>query len=78
VSLESASPAAHRPAAELVGHLLSSPGAVDLSGAELVASDGWLGLRSHPRAGGSVTYGGPEVPAWLDDVLRDLTGPEQR
>jgi len=78
VSLESASPAAHRPTAELVGHLLSSPGAVDLSGAELVAADGWLGLRSHPRAGGSVTYGGPDVPAWLDDALRDLTGPEQQ
>ena len=75
VSLESASPAAHRSAAELVGHLLASPDAVELSGAELVATDGWLGLRSHPRAGGSITYGGPDVPAWLDDALQALTGP---
>jgi hypothetical protein len=78
LSLESAAPSALRPAAELVGHLLSSPGAVDLSGAELVAADGWLGLRSHPRVTGSVTYGGPDVPAWLDDALRDLTGAEQQ
>ena len=78
VSLESASPVAHRPAAELVGHLLASPEAVDLSGAELVVTDGWLGLRSHPRAGGSITYGGPDVPTWLDGALHDLAAEAPR
>jgi hypothetical protein len=74
VSQERTSPAAHRSAAELVGHLLASPDAVELSGAELVVADGWLGVRSHPRAGGSITYGGPDVPAWLDGALQALMG----
>jgi NAD(P)-dependent dehydrogenase (short-subunit alcohol dehydrogenase family) len=56
----------------LVSHLLCSPDAVALSGAELVAGDGWVGLRSHPRPSASVSYGGPAVPAWLNDVLRSV------
>ena len=35
---------------------------------------GWLGLRSHPRPIGSVTYGGPAVPDWLDATLREIVG----
>ncbi len=71
VSLEgSAAP----PVGELVGHLACSPGAVALSGAELVAGPGWVGLRSHPRPGGSITFGGPEVPGWLDGTLRGILG----
>ena len=35
---------------------------------------GWLGLRSHPRPVGSVTYGGPAVPEWLDATLREIVG----
>jgi hypothetical protein len=31
-------------------------------------------LRGHPRPVGSVTYGGPAVPAWLDPVLREMVG----
>ena len=45
-----------------------------LSGAELVAGAGWFGLRSHPRPGGSITFGGPAVPDWLDDTLRSIVG----
>ena len=30
----------------------------------------WIGLRSHPKAAGAITYGGPDVPAWLDAALR--------
>ena len=43
-----------------------------LSGAELVAGDGWFGLRSHPRPGGSISFGGPALPDWLDDALREI------
>ncbi|HEY6471858.1 MAG TPA: hypothetical protein VIY26_03125, partial [Acidimicrobiales bacterium] len=60
--------------AELVGHLLADPDAAGLAGAELAVGPGWLGLRSHPRPIGSVTYGGPALPAWLDDVLKEIVG----
>ena len=62
------------PIGELVAHLLSSPETVPLSGAELAAGTGWFGLRSHPRPLGSVTYGGPGIPDWLDDTLRSIVG----
>jgi hypothetical protein len=57
---------------ELVGHLLSHPDASALAAAELVVGPGWLGLRSHPRPIGAVTYGGPAVPVWLDATLREV------
>jgi NAD(P)-dependent dehydrogenase (short-subunit alcohol dehydrogenase family) len=59
---------------ELAAHLVGSPEAVALSGAELVAGTGWVGLRSHPRPTGSITFGGPEVPSWLDATLRAVVG----
>ncbi len=58
----------------LVAHLVASPDAVALSGAELVVGRGWAGLRSHPRPSGSIVLGGTEVPEWLDDALRDALG----
>jgi NAD(P)-dependent dehydrogenase (short-subunit alcohol dehydrogenase family) len=59
---------------ELVGHLFADPEAAALAGAELVVGPGWLGLRSHPRPLGTVTYGGPAVPTWLDDTLKEMVG----
>ena len=56
----------------LVFELLCNPDAAALTGAELAVSGGWIGLRSHPRVVGSVTYGGPAVPSWLDVALRDI------
>ncbi|HEX4161567.1 MAG TPA: SDR family oxidoreductase [Acidimicrobiales bacterium] len=61
-------------AGELVGHLLAEPEAAPLAGAELVVGPGWLGLRSHPRPLGTVTYGGPEVPDWIDAAFREMVG----
>ena len=69
VSLETPACAA---AGEVVGQLLGNPAAAGLAGAELVVSQDWLGLRSHPRPIGSVTYGGPAVPDWLDSTLREI------
>ncbi|AOS93732.1 SDR family NAD(P)-dependent oxidoreductase [Mycobacterium intracellulare] len=57
---------------ELVGHLVCSPDASGLAGAELVSGAGWFGLRSHPRPLGSMSYGGPAVPRWFDDTLREV------
>ena len=65
-------------AGALVAHLLGDPDATGLAGAELVVGAGWLGLRSHPRPVGSITYGGPTLPAWLDDTLREVVGAPAR
>jgi NAD(P)-dependent dehydrogenase (short-subunit alcohol dehydrogenase family) len=59
---------------ELAAHLLCSPESASLSGAELVAGTGWFGLRSHPHPSGSITFGGPDVPEWIDDALRRIVG----
>jgi NAD(P)-dependent dehydrogenase (short-subunit alcohol dehydrogenase family) len=61
--------------AELAAFLASSPAAGALAGAELVAGAGWFGLRSHPRPIGSISYGGPSVPPWFDDTLREVVQP---
>jgi NAD(P)-dependent dehydrogenase (short-subunit alcohol dehydrogenase family) len=61
--------------AELVAHLVCSPAAADLAGAELVTGAGWFGLRSHPRPIGTISFGGPEVPPWFDDTLREVVQP---
>jgi hypothetical protein len=74
VSVEGSGSAALRPAAELAAHLVCSPGATGLAGAELVAGDGWVGVRSHPRPAGSLVLGGPQVPAWFDTALRQIVG----
>jgi hypothetical protein len=57
---------------ELAAHLLCAPEATALSGAELVAGSGWVGLRSHPRAAGSITLGEAGIPEWFDTALRGV------
>jgi NAD(P)-dependent dehydrogenase (short-subunit alcohol dehydrogenase family) len=74
VSLETSATADEAVVGELTAHLLCHPDATALAGAELVVGAGWLGLRSHPRPGGSVTFGGPAVPSWLDGALQGITG----
>ena len=74
VSLEAPGEEADGAAAELVAHLLGDPDAAPLAGAELVVDSDWFGLRSHPRPTGSVVYGGPSVPGWLDRALREIAG----
>ena len=71
-SIETSEEVAAQPVGELVAHLLANPDASALAGAELVIGAGWIGLRSHPRPIGSVTYGGPAVPDWLDTALREI------
>jgi NAD(P)-dependent dehydrogenase (short-subunit alcohol dehydrogenase family) len=71
-SIEASEAAAGQPVGELVAHLLGHAEATGLAGAELVIGAGWLGLRSHPRPIGSITYGGPGVPDWLDATLREV------
>lgn len=61
--------------AEFVAHLVCSPDADKLSGAELAAGAGWFGIRSHPRPIGSISFGGPALPGWFDDALGEITQP---
>jgi hypothetical protein len=72
ISLESAHGSAFGQAAELAAYLVSDAGAGALSGAELVVDADWLGLRSHPRPAGTITFGGPALPGWLDRALHDM------
>jgi hypothetical protein len=74
-SVESTQPSAAEHSAELVGHLLAHPETGPaLAGAELVVGPGWIGLRAHPRPIGTVLYGGPEIPGWMDGALREIVG----
>jgi hypothetical protein len=70
ISVESGEASERGPVAELVASLLGGGDA--LVGAEFVAGSGWLGLRSHPAPAGSISFGGPAVPDWLDGVLRQM------
>jgi hypothetical protein len=70
ISVETADVSERQPVAELAAHLLCRGDT--LVAAELVAGDGWLGLRSHPAPAGSISFGGPAVPDWLDGALRQM------
>jgi hypothetical protein len=72
VSVETADAADRASIGELAAHLLCSSEAPALSGAELVAGPGWIGLRSHPRPSASVTVDSRELPSWLDAALRSI------
>jgi NAD(P)-dependent dehydrogenase (short-subunit alcohol dehydrogenase family) len=74
VSIEAPDERTGEPTGELVAHLLGHPGAAALAGAELAVGAGWIGLRSHPRPVGSIAYGGPAVPDWLDTTLSEIVG----
>jgi NAD(P)-dependent dehydrogenase (short-subunit alcohol dehydrogenase family) len=74
IGMEASENEAYDAASELVAHLLSHPDATALGGAELAVGAGWIGLRSHPRPIGTVTYGGPAIPEWMDDVLKEVVG----
>jgi hypothetical protein len=72
IAMEAEETSERRSVAELVAHLLCVDDATALAGAELAVGSGWLGLRSHPRPRGSISFGGPEVPSWLDGALRRM------
>jgi len=56
----------------IVGHLVADADAGALSGAELAVGSDWFGLRSHPHPAGAISFGGPEVPEWVDGALREM------
>jgi NAD(P)-dependent dehydrogenase (short-subunit alcohol dehydrogenase family) len=74
VSVETDSASGVRSVGEVAAHLVCSPDAPALRGAELVAAASWFGLRTHPRPSTSITLGGTEIPDWLDSTLRSVVG----
>jgi NAD(P)-dependent dehydrogenase (short-subunit alcohol dehydrogenase family) len=72
IGVESADEAERQTVADLAAHLLKAPDTSGLSGAELVVAPGWFGLRRHPAPAMSISFGGPEVPEWLDAMLRGV------
>ena len=72
IGVETDSDSRYPAVGELLGHLVGAEGAGSLSGAELVATADWIGLRSHPRPAGSISFGGPELPSWVDGTLRGI------
>ncbi len=69
VSVEASGPGDDAVVGELAAHLLCSPEAPGLSGAELVVGPGSIGLRRHPNVETSLTIGDGAIPDWLDDAL---------
>lgn len=74
IGMEAPLPVVAEAVGALAAHLVTHPDAPALGGAELAVGAGWIGVRSHPRPLGTVTFGGPAVPAWLDHALADIIG----
>jgi NAD(P)-dependent dehydrogenase (short-subunit alcohol dehydrogenase family) len=64
-------PGDRKPLAALVARLIGAEDTRGLAGAELVMRGDWAGLRSHPGPIATVAFGGPAIPAWVPDVLRE-------
>jgi hypothetical protein len=54
----------------VAARLVGADDAAALTGSELVVGPGWLGLRSHPEPAATVSFGGPPIPAFVDEVLQ--------
>jgi hypothetical protein len=72
IGVETAAESRYSTVGELVAYLVGVDDARDLSGAELVATADWIGVRAHPHPETSISFGGPELPAWVDGTLRDI------
>jgi hypothetical protein len=56
----------------VAARLVGADDAAALTGAELVMGPGWLGLRSHPEPAATISFGGPAIPAFVDEVLQQV------
>jgi NAD(P)-dependent dehydrogenase (short-subunit alcohol dehydrogenase family) len=74
LALSIEAPGGDEPIGDVVTHLVCDADAGALSGAELVLGSDWFGLRSHPHPAGSISFGGPAVPGWVDRALREMVG----
>ena len=79
ISVESAHASALGQAAELAAYLVSDAGTAALSGrrARRRRPTG-SACAAIPRPAGTISYGGPDVPGWVDGALRDMAGSSNR
>jgi hypothetical protein len=54
----------------LAARLVGADDSPALKGAELVVGRGWLGVRRHPEPAATISFGGPAIPAFVDEALR--------
>ncbi len=73
VSVESEQPSDVAAVGQLVARLIGADDTLALRGGELAAGRGWIGLRSHPGPGVTVSFGDPTgpVPGWVDQLLAE-------
>jgi NAD(P)-dependent dehydrogenase (short-subunit alcohol dehydrogenase family) len=71
ISVESDDTADLASAAAVAARLVAAADTPSVKGAELVIRPGWLGLRSHPGPLCTVSFGGPDIPEWVDGALKD-------
>lgn len=74
VSVEADWQSAGESVAALSARLAWGSEAEALSGAELAVAEGRVLLRCHPRPVGSISFGGPELPAWFDTAMSEIVG----
>jgi NAD(P)-dependent dehydrogenase (short-subunit alcohol dehydrogenase family) len=72
IGVETGADSRYAAVGELVGYLVGADDTAAMSGAELVATAEWIGLRSHPHPEASISFGGPELPSWVDGTLRSV------
>jgi hypothetical protein len=75
VSVEDGENADRKPLATLVARLVGAEDTRPLAGAELVVRREWAGLRAHPAPVATAAYGGPAIPEWVNEVLREAITP---
>ncbi|HVV29901.1 MAG TPA: hypothetical protein VHC41_03405 [Mycobacteriales bacterium] len=71
VCYERVAEADDRPLGELIARLVWAGDTTALAGAELVVRPDWVGIRRHPGPIVTVSYGGPQLPEWVDGTLRE-------
>jgi NAD(P)-dependent dehydrogenase (short-subunit alcohol dehydrogenase family) len=71
VGVESPDPSDNDALGHLVARLAAAEDTRALRGAELVVQRGWIGIRSHPGPIATVSFGGPAIPDWVPDALRE-------
>ena len=69
LSVESDHPSDVEAVGPLVARLVGADDTLALRGAEPVAGRGWIGLRSHPGPTATVSFGGPALPPWINQIL---------
>ncbi len=74
LSLESDRDADLGAAAQLAARLVAADDGLALRGSRAGRRGRWLGLRSHPAPGSTVSFGGPDIPEWVDGVLLSAAG----